>query len=302
MAFMTRFGDQEVTWSIPAGEANLRVLSAFSGIWDLQSVAIRNAAWKVALPGALGNIEGVLNAQAEAETPAPDGLPRDTIWSGTARVEVPSVRGAFRGKPLDLVYQSRLTLTPFSLRDGAPHLPYDFQLVANLTELEGGAALQARGHHVPLEKNLDADIQLVGIDPPLVERYLVLAHESRELRDFRIADWVEDGSFSVRLTAHARLTKVNGEISFRFLKVRFGSEVHEVLPEGEVAQKMLGLFEGRTDTVQLGPIPFTEDLATPKEEAWDQIQRGLLAALLKAGSGEALKSGTMNLLKGVFGK
>jgi hypothetical protein len=302
MQFITRFGDQSVNWILPSATANLKTTSFLGGCWEIQGIDAPGVGWKVSLPKGKGVIEGILSLHGASSARPPKNFPGETLWCERAEVTLPYARGEFKGRSLNILNKTRLEVSPFTLKDGAPYLPFAFNLRAELDQSGEGACLVAKGKMTPLEKRTEADIQLAGAHPADVDRYLAAAADIDELRGLRAADWIADGSFSIRLVADALATKVKGELTIRFLGVHFGEKARQEEVSGQALEHVLQLFENRTDTVQLGPVPFVEDLTTPNDEAFPQIEKGLAAELLRAASGAALKSGAKNLLQGLFKK
>ncbi len=301
LAFRTRFGDQTVDWIIPSGSLDLGVASAFSKVWRLDSLQSKGIGWKVSFPRGVGSLEGLLDISGMTSTEPAGKLPEETLWCGDLHVGVPIARAILPKMSIDLLHQGELSVTPFSLADGEPFLPYDFSLRANLAEENQGGLLVAKGRHTPLEKKLIGEARALGLGVPTIESFLKAASGPMGTAALRASDWIEGGSFSVLIGVDSTALAAKGALTLRLERVRFGHAIKESELVGEAARPVLDAIEKRDGVVELGPVRFEEDLSTEDMESLWQIQRGLVAEVVKVDPGAAYKAGA-NLLRGLFKK
>ncbi|NUN97637.1 MAG: hypothetical protein HUU16_15845 [Candidatus Omnitrophica bacterium] len=301
LKFRTRFGDQTVDWAIANGSLDLGVPSALGRVWRLDSLQSKGIGWKVSFPKGVGSLEGLLDLSGRTSVDPAGKLPKETLWCGDLRVGIPIARAVLPKVTLELLHQGELRVAPFSLADGEPFLPYDFNLRANLAEKTRGGLLLAKGHHVPLEKKLAGEARALGLGVPTIESFLKAASGPMGTAALRASDWIEGGSFSVLLQVDSTALAAKGNLTLRLQKIRFGREIKESELVGEAARPVLDAIEKREDVVQLGPVSFEEDLSTEDMESLRQLQRGLVAEVVKVDPGAAYKAGA-NLLRGLLKK
>ncbi len=291
---------QAVDWRVPTAQANLGLLAYLRGSVEIQSLNIPKATWKTPLDKDW-TLGGTLNLQGTSINGPTSQVDKDYLWCERALLTLPSVQGQFKNKIYDLVYGSSLEVAPFCLKGGDFTVPFKFSLAVDLTESGNAACLLAKGQHFPAEKRLQVDLRLVDIEVPVLERYLGIATHIPDFPKLEVADWIQGGSVSVQLRASADLKGVKGDLTLRLRKVQFGPEVVESELTGETLRPILDSIQTREDTLQLGPVSFAENLLTPKSEAWEQIQQGMVAELIKNDPAAALKTG-VKMLQDFFGK
>jgi hypothetical protein len=291
---------QTLDWKLPTATANLRLISYLLGSVEVQDLDIKRASWKTSLASGW-TLGGLLNLQGSSNRRPPAAADKDYLWCEHALLTLPSIQGQFKGKSHDLLYDSSLEVTPFCLKGGEFLLPFDFNLAANLTIDKDSACLLAKGKHIPQEKRFQVDIRLVDIEVPVLDRYLGIATQIPGMLDLKVSDWIRSGSVSVQLHAETNPKGVKGDLTLRLMKVQFGKGVTESELTSETLRPILDSIQSREKTLQLGPVSFSENLMTLESEAWDQIQRGMVAELIKSDPGAALKTGAQ-MLKDFFGK
>jgi hypothetical protein len=301
--FKTTFGDDSVDWKIPDLYLNLNPECFFTNRYSIEDLAARNLTWLVRLRGLRAKLGGDLTVLASSRAAPPDDLPEDTVWSEYLELVTNHPAGEINEVAIDLIRKTSLRVEPFSFRNGEPVLPFDFDLRVCLTDDDGGPVFLARGRQDQLNHHVEADLRAVAVDLPTVERYLetaaVLDPAMGEIG--KIArSWIEGGSFSIRLQTSVTEKTAEGQLTIRLLGPRFGQELKRQQLADQSLEPFLEAFEGRTDTIQLGPVSFKEDLTTSKEEAWDMIQTGLATALIAQAPGAALKTG-VGALKSLLG-
>ena len=301
--FKTTFGEDSVDWEIPNFYLNLNPECFITNRYSIEELVARDLTWLVRLRGLRAKLEGDLTVLASSRTAPPEGLPEETVWSESLELVSNHPTGEINEVSIDLIRKTRLRVEPFSFRNGEPVLPFDFDLKVCLSDDDEGPLLLARGRQDQINHHVEADLRAVALDLPTVERYLktvaVLDPTLGEIG--KIArSWVESGSFSVRLQTDVTAETAKGQITIRFIAPRFGEELKQQQLADQSLEPFLEAFEGRTDTIQLGPVSFQEDLTTSKEEAWEMIQTGLAAALIAQAPGAALKTG-VGALKSLLG-
>lgn len=300
--FKTAFGNDALDWKIPSLSLDLNPECFFVSRYSIENLEARNLGWVLRLRDLRAKFEGDLTVLASSTTPAPDNLPEDTVWSEALELSSNHPTGEINGAKIDLVRETSLRIEPFSFRNGQPVLPFDFDLRVSLTEDEEGPAFLARGHQDQVQHHVNADLRAVAMDLPTVERCLRTASGlDPTMGEFaKLArSWVQGGSFSVRLQTEMTPEIVKGRITVRLQSPRFGEGLKNFELADQPVAPFLQAFERRTDTIQLGPVPFEEDLTTAKDEAWGMLQTGFAAALLAQAPGAALKTG-LDALKGLL--
>jgi len=301
LRFKTVFPDGEtIDWDIPTANADLRLISYLLGSIEVQRIDIQKASWKTSplsgwVLGGIGHLEGASRGRP------PSKADKDYLWCEKALLTLPSVQGQFKGKSHDLLYNTSLEVKPFCMKGGEFLLPFDFDLAANLTGKEHSSRLLAKGKHTPQEKKTQVDIRLDGLEIPVLERYLGMAVQIPEMPKLKVSDWIRGGSVSIQLRAEAGTVLVKGDLTLRLMKVQFGPEVIDSELIGEKLRPILDSIQSKTTPLQLGPVSFEENLATPDSEAWGQIRNGMVAELIKNDPGAILKSGA-RLLQDFFKK
>lgn len=284
-----------VDWSVPTLNANLGLMAYLMGSMEIQNVDIWKASWKTILNDSGWTLSGNLNLKGTSSRRPPAGADKDYFWCEQARLTLPSVQGQFKGKSQDLLFHSSLDISPLCLKGGDFLLPCDFNLSANLSTQEDSTRLSARGRHTPKEKKIEVDLRLVDVEVPVLERYLEIASQIPDFPPLKARDWIRGGSVSIQLRVSAQLTQVNGDLTLRLRKVQFGPEIIDSELTGETLRPILDGIQTRQDTLQLGPVSFTENLLTPQSEAWDKIQQGMVSELIKNDPGAAFKAGARML-------
>jgi len=302
--FKTALGRDSIDWNVPSLRLRLLPGPFFRGRYCIQNLETENVAWVFNLRDLRGKMEGDLKVRATSKESPPRNLPKEALWCERLVLSVDRPSGVVRETQLDLFRDASLQLEPFSLYDGAPVLPFDFALKAVLGQGEGSPNLHVTGRQDQSQNRIDADIWCDSIGLPAIEWGLqaasVLDPTLRELKG-RAREWIEGGSFAIRLRAVVAQKKTLGELTLRLSHPRFGETLKVQELAGQTLRTFLEAFERREDTIQLGPIPFEEDLATPREEGWEQIQKGLVAALVSQAPGAALETGA-GVLRKFLGK
>jgi len=195
-------------------------------------------------------------------------------------------------------------VAPFSIRNGEPVVPFDFHFQAHFDRGKKEPRLLAKGRQDQANHRLEIDLRVVAVDMPTVNRFLekgvaldaTLAEVGQAARD-----WILAGSFSTRLQGEFTPEKAKGELTLRVREPRFGPNLKSQELVGQKLGPFLEALERRTDTIQLGPMPFEEDLKTPdRDEAFEQLQVALAAELIRAAPDAAIRAGAgilKNLLK-----
>ncbi|KXK31067.1 MAG: hypothetical protein UZ16_OP3001003035 [Candidatus Hinthialibacteria bacterium OLB16] len=299
LRFMTRMEDQGIQWELPDFNVNLAFLSYVRDRIHIQSLEAPAANWSTTLPTGW-KVDGKLDISGSSSGQAPAILTAESIWCQNLDLAWRDVQVEIKGKKQPLIHQASLDLSPFSLKktDLFP-VPFDFHGKVLLTDQPGSPQVLFSGHHVTAEKHLQADIRVLDLQVPVLEKYLAIAGQAPQFPKIRASDWIRSGSFSVHLTADSRLPTIQGTLTLRLKGVQFGPKISQSKEVAENISPILESFQKREDTVQLGPIEFKENLLTRDGEAFQQIQRGLIAEVIKNDPGAAIQSG-VNLLRNFF--
>ncbi len=291
---------QTLDWMVPTANANLSLISYLFGSVEVQSLDLRNATWKTSIPSGW-NFSGTANLQGASNNRPPSQADKDYLWCERGLLTLPLVQGQYKSRSHDLLYDVSLEVEPFCLKGSKFLLPFDFNLAANLTRKENSARFLAKGKHTPAEKKFIADIRLADLEIPVFENYLEIAALVPDFPKLKVADWIRGGSVSVQLRTETEPKQIKGDLTLRLSKVQFGPSVIDSKLTSETLRPILDSIQSRQDTLQLGPVSFSENLVTPESEAWEQIQHGMVAELIKNDPGAALKSG-VKMLQDFFGK
>lgn len=301
--FITPMDGVKVEWTIPKGFLNLKASAALTPVWAVDGLLIENLRSVVRTDDGNLTVEGVFELFGKSIGSMPNELPPGSIWCPHVSLTSPSIDGLWLNNPLGSLHDSRLVVSPFAFfpDSGKFILPFDFSLNTFLTPDTTKSQVSVKGNMTPEKNELSADIQLLSIDPATIDQVIASASKILvELREEKASNYIRDGSISVRLRADANPRMVKGEITLRLKGLQFGDLIRESEFAGDQTERILGMVEKRTDTLQLGPVPFAEDLSTPEEEAVDQIQKGFIAEAARLAVGSGLMEG-LGMLKGLMG-
>lgn len=299
LQFMTRMDEQGIEWKLPDFQVNLAFLSYLRDRIQIQSLAAPGALWNTTLP--IGwKLDGTLDIEGTSTSEPPANLTAESMWCQNLDLVWREVYAEINGKKQPLVYQANLFISPFSLKkaDLFP-VPFDFHGTVAPTAQSASTLIRFRGHHETTEKHLKADIQILDVQLPLLEKYLAIAAQVPQFPSIHASDWIRSGSFSIHLSADSRLPIIEGKLTLRLKGVQFGPKVIESQGLADKVGPILDSFQKKKETIQLGPIDFKEDLLTREEEAFAQIKSGLITEVIRNDPGAAIKSG-VNLLKDLF--
>jgi hypothetical protein len=291
-----------IQWQFPSGSLNIRVVPLFMAQYHIDSILAPNLHWQAQIPTLEGQFQGNVDLSGHSQGEAPEGLSEETIWCETVNAVLTDLTGSWQGKSVELPPRTEVRLENLTLRDGAPTKPLHFEVRSELSDRSGGPLFLASGTQDQEGRKLRSDLRLVGVTREDLGRVLktviVFDPNSTLIRDLA-NEWIEGGSFSARLSSMATTSSVSGEVTLRIKGPRFGSGVRDEEVAGQPIGPFLDALESREDTIVIGPLAFNENLATPQTEAFDQIQRGLVAEIVKNAPGAALKTGA-GLLRDFF--
>jgi hypothetical protein len=303
--FKTRFGPLDfIHWKIPDLRLDLRFVPFFSNVYVVESLDAQGIEWIFDAQTMGGKIEGDLTVRGQSESLPPE-LPADTVWCEHVLFTTLAPTGSINARNLELPHRTSFEVTPFSLREGAPVLPFEFDFEAQLTEELLGPRIEATGAQNQKESRFEAKVGAYALDKETIDRVLLTAlafdPEMEEVRELA-REWILDGSFAVLLDVQSTPNRVAGEITLRLSKPRFGEGLkNQELTSDQSIRPFLESFEKREDTIELDGLKFNENLITPEVEAFDQLQATAAAAVLKAAPDAAIETG-VGLIRNLFKK
>jgi hypothetical protein len=292
--FTSKLGNHLIQWNLPNGMVDLGFWAYLKGAYLIEELNLTDANWKTTLGG--WDFKGIFNVKGLSKETIPVKETAKTIWCEKVNLTSPVIQGIFQDQTYPLVYQGQAVFTPVCIQPEGLVMPVHFEIAGKFTPTENATRLTATGNLFPSENRMNVDLALVAVEVPVLERYLGIASQNPGFPKIQVADWIRDGSLSVRLEANAQPEQIAGNLTLRLKRVRFGPQITESELVGDTLSPILQSLETQDDTLQLGPVAFQENLDTPEEEAFTQIQRGLASELLRKKPAAALQSG-INLLK-----
>lgn len=303
--FKTRFGPLDfIHWNIPDLRLDLSVVPFFSKVYVIEALDAQSIEWVFDAQTMGGKVRGDLTVRGDSQSLPPE-LPADTIWCEHLKFSTLAPTGSINAKDLELPHRTSLSVTPFSLREGEPVLPFEFEFEAQLSSDLLGPRIEATGSQDQKESRFEAEVGAYALDKETVDRILLTAlafdpemEEARELA----RKWILDGSYAILLEIQSSPTRVAGDITLRLSKPKFGEDLkNQEFASDQSIRPFLESFEEQIGTIELEGIKFDEDLTTAEMEAWTQLGTSALAAVLKAAPDAAIETG-VGLIRNLFKK
>jgi len=300
-SFRSQLPEGTIRWTMPNAKLELNPLRMLQNRYEIREFQIRGLGWEASFPHEDLRLSGMVRAEGHSGTPAPADLPEDSAWCEQVLVQCFPIQGQLRGKSVELFEKMKVSVHSLTFVDGFPVRPFDLSFRADFMKRPELGQLLIDGSHDPHKRSLTADIRIIGLQRPTIERYLPVLEQVSGLDGLAASDWIESGSVSIRLRVDP-VTEVRmaGNLTLRFDRVKFGKLVRGEEEQDPIAL-LLSSLEGKEETIQLGPVPFEGSPLLLEEEIVPKICTGLLAQLVALDPGAAVEAGG-GILRKIMGK
>lgn len=245
-----------------------------SGQYELKTLDIEAILVSFSIPEENLKLNGRFEVDAKSSVPGPLDNPEGSLWAQEAEVRLDSLTAALGLNEWDILSKAALKLMPLNIvPEEGLRGPVEFDFKGLLTPNEESNLLLAKGNYDSASQTLEIDATLSSVVFPT--RIKWLEEWLRGQEGVEVAELIESGSLSYRISGSLEGDVFKGNMTLRLLQPHFGKELRVLVEEFPIGTSLLDLLEEGVDPIEIGPIEIDENLVTPEIESATLILAGL---------------------------